>query len=998
MRPNQKIQMSKGDVLFHKAFAQHQAGNLASAEELYRKALVKAPNDMETLYLLGTACSQQGKAGEAATYLAKALAIDPKHPQALNNMGLTMVALRKEEEAVGYFERALVLLPDYAEAHNNIGNALQMLDRLDEAEGHLRRALELSANYPDALYNLGLVVKRKDRFEEAEQYFLKGLALDPERAEAYDDLGQIYGIWGRFENALACFDRAIALKPDIAATHNNRGTMLEETGRYDEALVEYERAFALNPSQTTPLWNQAFLFLRQGILDRGWEKHELRFQDGHVLKRFPYPEWNGSSLEGKTILIYAEQGLGDEILFASCFAEVIAMAKHCIIECEPRLVPLFSRSFPSATVVGSTRMDIGWLLSMPQIDVQVAAGSIPRFLRPTHGSFPKAPAYLVPDAQRVEYWRGRLAMLGPGMKVGICWRSGLTKGTRKKLYSELTQWAEIFRIPGIHFVNLQYGECAGELREAEEKFGVPIATFPEIDLKNDIDDSAALMAGVDLMICASTAVSEIGGAIGVDQFLISTHGKQWDHLGCTDRMPWHPRVRIFQQPSLGDWDTQLASVANALREHVEGKTSEIEYACLSGGEELAVRGGTDDLATYVLKEQQTWFEPEHALCLRLVRPDMRIIDIGASCGMFSIPLARRLSGGMLWATTLNAAETDLLMKSRSRNGLDKVLAVSIAESGNLLLDEMMDRHGLDDIAFVRLAVDMANIGLLNGAVRFFDRNSPLIMFAVQGTNLDGALIQWFADRGYRLYRNIPGLEALVPLTSISELDGFALNLFACRDDRAAMLERDGVLARSFQQPDSLPGIDLCYWRGYLEQKTYAQPIMSTWNEAAKREQNWEVYWMALNLYAMAKMDGRPISERYVCLHTAFGVMGELLKENANLPRLLTYCRLLTDLGMREAAVALLNKVCELLNSGMPPVVNEPFLALADTFEMRDSGGRVADWAVAMILEQRENLRAFSTFFTGQESLPALEEVMAMGYGSEDTARRIALIKGRFGSA
>jgi tetratricopeptide (TPR) repeat protein len=995
MRPNQKIQMSKGDVLFHKAFAQHQAGNITAAEELYRKALAKAPNDMETLYLLGTACSQQGKPQEAATYLKKALALDPRHPQALNNMGLTLVALRREVEAVDHYERALTLLPDYAEARNNLGNALQMLGRLDEAEPHLRRALELSPRYPEALYNLGLVLKGKDRFEEAAQCFLQGIALDAGRAAAYDDLGQIYGIWGRFETALAYLDRAIALSPDVSATHNNRGTMLEELGRYDEALAEYERAFALNPNQATPLWNQAFLFLRQGILDRGWEKHELRFQDGHTLKRFPYPAWDGSSLEGKTILIYAEQGLGDEILFASCFPEMIVMAKHCVIECEPRLAPLFSRSFPSATVVGSNRTDIGWLLNVPAIDVQVAAGSIPRFLRPTLASFPATPAYLVPEAQRVEYWRSRLATLGPGMKVGICWRSGLTKGARKKLYSELTQWGEIFAIPGIHFVNLQYGECTEELQEASSRFGITITAFPDIDLKNDIDDSAALMAGVDLMICASTAVSEIGGAIGIDQFLISTHGRQWDHLGCTDRMPWHPRIRIFQQPSLGDWDTQLASVANVLREHVEGKAAAIEYVRLSSGEELAVQGALEDPATYVLKEQQGWFEPEHALALRMVRPDMRIVDLGAGCGVFSIPLARRLFDGRLWSMTLTAADTDLLMKSRSRNGLDKILSVGIAEP-NLQLDVLMDRYGLDDIAFVRLAADVANVHTLSGATRFFEHNSPLVMFGVRGRDIDGSVVQWFADRGYRLYRNVPGLTALVSLTSISELDSFTSNLFACREERAAVLERDGVLARASQALDSLPGIDLCDWHDYFAPMPYSGNIVDLWERTSDREPNWEVYWMALNLYARAKSQHGSASERYVCLQTAFNVMGELLKQNANLPRLITYCRILTDLGMREAAVGMLNKVCELLNSGMSRTISEPFLALADTFAERSPGDRIGDWVVAMLLEQRENLRAFSTFFTGQESLAALREVRSMGAAGIDTVRRIALIEARFG--
>ncbi|HJV76553.1 MAG TPA: tetratricopeptide repeat protein [Noviherbaspirillum sp.] len=990
---------AKADIWFQRAFQMHQAGNIEEAETLYRKVLKKMPSDLDTLYLLGTACSQLRKPDDAEKYLRKALAINPKHPQALNNMGLTMVALRKEEEAIGYYERALAQSPDYIEAHNNLGNALQILDRLDEAEPHLRRALALSPNYPDALYNLGLVLRGKDRFEEAAQCFLRGIELDPARAVAYDDLGQIYGIWGRFEAALTCFDRAIALNPNSSATHNNRGAMLEELARYDEALAEYECAFELNPNYVTPLWNQAFLFLRQGKLDRGWEKHELRFEDGQALKRFPYPEWDGSSLEDKTILIYAEQGLGDEILFASCFSEMIARAKHCIIECEPRLAPLFVRSFPLATVVGSSRSEIGWLVRVPKIDVQIAAGSIPRFLRPTMDSFPTTRAYLAPDTARVEYWRSRLSQLGPGLKVGICWRSGLAKGARKKLYSDLSQWGEIFRIPGIHFVNLQYDECSDELREAEAKYGVTITNFPDIDLRNQIDESAALMAGLDRVVTAATAVCEIAGSIGIETFRLNPYGKQWEVLGRTDTMPWHPTVKLIDQPSLGDWDTQLAAVANVLREAVEGHTRQIEYISLDGGCELAVRGTLDDLATYVLKEQRGWYESEQTIALSAVQPDSRIVDVGAGIGVFSIQATSRLTNGRGWALTTSASDTDLLMKSRSRSQLDRVLGINIVEPESTL-DVAMDRHGLDNITLVRIATEQVNGATLGGATRFFSRNSPLLMFGVRGANVDGPTTQWLTERGYRLYRYVPGIAALLPLMSLEELDAYTLNLFACKEDRAVSLERSGLLVREARALESLPGIDLSYWQELFATMPFAADLVSGWSKSEQegREPNWEVYWMALNLYAMAALASRPASERYACLQTAFNVMSELLKQNANLPRLLSFCRMLTDLGRREAAVGVLNKVCALLNSGMPLATNEPFLPLADAFVVQTPGNRISDWVLRMILLHRENLRAFSTFFTGQESLPVLEEIRGLAFADENVDRRIELIRKRVGIA
>lgn len=998
---NNSNNLSKADRWFQRAFAAHQAGKIEEAKSLYEQVLKKTPTDMETLYLLGTACSQLGKFVDATKYLKKALDIDPEHPETLNNMGLTLKALREYDAALMYYERALALRPDYADAHNNLGNVLELLGKLDEAESHLRRALELNPGLADAYYNLGLVLKGKDRFEEAAQCFLRGIQLKPDFDVAYNDLGQIYKIWGRFEAALACFDHALTLTPEGYSLHNNRGATLEELGRLDEALQEYEYTANLVPDLITPKWNLAFLFLRQGVLDRGWDYHELRFKTGQVENRFPYPEWDGSSLEGKTVLIYAEQGLGDEILFASCFSDMLAKARHCVIECEPRLEPLFSRSFPSATVRGTVRTDISWLSNAPEIDVQVAAGSLPRFLRPTIESFPAAPAYLVPNSRRVNYWRARMAELGPGIKIGICWRSGLAKGERHRSYSELIQWGEIFNVPGAHFVNLQYGECADELHEAEEKFGVKINSFSEIDLRNEIDETAALILSLDLVISAATALAETAGSVGAEVYRTDPYGDQWVTLG-TDRMPWHPSMQLFRQPSQDDWETPLALIAEAVRDKaLKDKTlsasDPIEYIRLRDGVEIAVNGSLDDLSTYVLKEQKGWFDPEYEFVLGMTQSGMRIVDVsaGSGVGAYAIPMANKLSGGRLWAITHTASETNLLMKSRSHNRLENKLNIAIAGKG-ASLDAEMDRHGLDDIAFVRVAHGLSNVDFLGRAERFFSMNSPLVMYGTNGAaNFDMAVAQWLMAHGYALYRLVPGLGVLVPLTSTAELDIYALNIFACKADRAASLETQNLLLRQTRALDNLPGIELKYWQDYMSAQPYAAPLLGEWINPQQRVGDWEVYWMALNLFAMANSADRPMAQRHACLQTASGVMTTLVKEKATLPRLLTLTRVLSELGMRAAAVNLLNQICELLNGGLQRSLDEPCLALSDTFAQMRPGAHVAEWIVSMVLARREELCAFSTFFTGQDSLAALQEVQISGFGGEEIDRRIKLIKDRF---
>jgi tetratricopeptide (TPR) repeat protein len=990
-----KQKINKADQFFQLAFSAHQAGKLEEAEKTYRQALHHKSKDMETLYLLGTVLGELGKNEEAIKYLKKSLKIKPDHPEALNNLGLVLSGAYKHKEAVTYYQRALIIRPDYVDALANIGRTLESLGQLDKAERYLKRALQLKPDFANAHYSLGLVLKAKEFFEEASQCFLRGLELKPDLAIAYDDLGSIYKIWGRPKDALACFDHGLELLPNSFSLHNNRGAALEEMGSLEAALIAYQQAAALVPDQEIARWNMAFLFLRQGILDRGWEAYELRLnRGGQVFDRFPFPTWNGSSLKDKTLLIYAEQGLGDEVFFASCFQDVIAQANHCVIECAPRLVSLFSRSFPTATIQGESREDINWLLNIGKIDLQIAAGSIPRLLRPTLESFPDNPSYLIADPHRVIYWRSRLAAMEPGLKVGICWRSGRLLGERRKNYSELAEWGEIFKIRGVQFINLQYDECSEELQKVEQNFGVKVINLQEIDLRNNIDESAALMSSLDLVISAGTAVVEIAGALGVTTWRLDPYLKGMDTLG-TDRVPWHPTTKLFSQQSYGDWSTPLSQVGEALEEMVSGNAGEIEYIQLTPNGEIAVSDSLEELPTYVLKEQCGWFDPEYEFVLGISRAGFRIVDIGAGVGAYAIPLASQITDGHLWAITQTATETNLLMLSKKRNHLERNLNILISKK-DLSLDSEMNKYGLTNIDLVRVSIEFSNSSLFENSTRFFSLNSPLIMFGIRlGEEAGIELANQFMSYGYGLYRLVPGLNLLAPLVSTDELDAFSLNLFACKPDRAELLEGQGVLIRQTQPLDSMPGIDRSDWQEYLKVMPYAKNSVNDWVNSPQKGQDWEVYWMALNLFTLAKSENTPITQQYAHLQAAADIMSTLIQEQVNIPRLLTWCRILTETGKREAAVTLLNRICSLLDSGIDLPLNEPFLALTDTHDQSEPGDRLPEWLVAMILQQREWLRSFSSFFTGEESLPVLEEIKSSGFSSEMVNQRVMLIKKRF---
>ena len=989
---NKPVDVRKVEQLFQSAFGAHQAGKLEEAKRAYLKVLKLLPADTETLYLLGTACSQTAHFEKASRYLAKALALNPAHPDALNNMGLTLKGLGDPGEALVYYRRALAIRPDYADALNNVGNSLEFLGELDEAEAVLRQALALDPAHADAHCNLGLVLNRQDRFEEAEQSLLRGLQLRPDHSISYDFLGSIYKVWGRFEQALACMNRSIELAPQVYSSRNNRGAILEEMQRFDEAIADYRYAAELVPDNVAARWNQAYLYLRQGVLDRGWEAHELRLTaEGQVSIRFPFPEWDGGSLDGKTVLVYAEQGLGDEIMFANCIPDIIARAGHVVIECAPRLAPLFARSFPGATVVGGDRMQIGWLVDMPPINVQVAMGSLMRFVRPTIDSFPQHDGYLRADTARAAQWRARVALLGPGLKVGICWRSGMLEGERHRLYSVLNEWDEIFAVPGAHFINLQYGECSAELARARDRFGVVITAFEDLDLRNQIDESCALIAGLDLVISAPTALLQTAGALGVPAFVVNSEDKPWNALGRRDILPWYPNSRLFDQPVPGDWTTQLAAIGHAVKEWADAAVASV-FLPLAAGGEVAVNASPDDADHYVLAEQGQWIDAEYGFVLGLAENGMRIVDAGAGVGAYALALAQRIGDGQVVAVTLNADDTALLMQSRRRNRLEYRLDIAFAGE-RLELDDLLDHRGLDKIALVRLERAVSRVDVLERGKRFFDLNSPLLMFGIgMGEQFDVAVPHWLEEHGYAVYRLVPGLGLLVPCGTTDELDAYALNLFACKPDRAALLECGGKLIRELHKLTVLPGIDLPLWQRYMGALPYSAPRVEAWIASHRKDPDWEVYWMGLNLFAMAKAGNDMPAERYACLQAADMVLNALLQEHANLPRLLSLCRVMIELGKREMTVGILNQICDLLDAGMSWALDEPLLALSDQDAAWTGASGDPRWVLATVLARRESWRAFSTYFTGEESLPALLEVRTLGYADPDVKRRIRLIE------
>jgi hypothetical protein len=254
-------------------------------------------------------------------------------------------------------------------------------------------------------------------------------------------------------------------------------------------------------------------------------------------------------------------------MFASCLPDLIGQAKKIVVECDGRLAPLFARSFPRAEVHGrQPDQDMSRLSCAPGIDWQIAMGSLPGLFRTTLASFPKHSGYLVPDAHAVQSWRQRLTSLGDGIKIGISWRGGSTDKTRRQRSTSLEQWLEILRMPGAHFINLQYGDSEQELRAIRATPGISIADWEDIDPLANLDDFAALIASLDLVISIDNATVHMAGALGTPTWVLQPYVPDWRWFIILENSPWYPSLRYFRQPAPGDWDAAFAGIVRQLRE------------------------------------------------------------------------------------------------------------------------------------------------------------------------------------------------------------------------------------------------------------------------------------------------------------------------------------------------------------------------------------------------------------------------------------------------
>jgi tetratricopeptide (TPR) repeat protein len=581
-----------------------QAGNYPQARACFEKALSLQPELADARLGLANTLLSAGAPMDAIPHFEQVLQIAPASPAVLLGIAHACVAAGDRERArnllqnlptsepfdintgfrignlfyeIGDYEQALAQFtaitsrhPELMEAGVNRGNTLAKLARHDEAVECYRQVL---ARHPEAAavhFNLGNTLRDAGRGEAAVAAYRNTLRYDPGMSGALNNLGLLLGEQGDNTGAVECFHRAIASDPGQVDGYINLANHYRDAHAPDRAIATLKEALTLMPEQAALHGDLALLLLRTGNFEEGWEEYEWRQPGGPARRAFPLPGCAGAEFSDRTVLVAAEQGIGDEIMFASCIPDLVAAAAHVVIDCEPRLAPLFARSFPDTKVHGGRQTDdLDWLTDIPAADCVIHAGSLPRHFRRRLADFPTRHGYLRPAPDRIDCWRKRYAGCEGRLNVGISWRGGhLSQGARRS--TRLNDWDGILTVPGICFVNVQYGNVCAELDAAAARCGVRICHWPDSDPLSDMDDFAAQLAALDLVISIDNSTVHLAGALGVETWLLQPPVPDWRWLEHADDSYWYPSVRQFHPPRQGRPGELLASIRDRLATRVAG--------------------------------------------------------------------------------------------------------------------------------------------------------------------------------------------------------------------------------------------------------------------------------------------------------------------------------------------------------------------------------------------------------------------------------------------
>lgn len=545
-----------------------QAEKFDEAEAACDRLLEQSPEQPQALQLIGFIYFGKQQPAKAIEFFTRATKSAPENIEVHFNLARAYEELGDLNNALISFEAALQCLPNDFDTLNALGRINATLNNHEAAEGYFRQITALAPDNVAGHVNLGNVLNALRRFDEAETCYRIALNIDDHLAPAYNGLGRSLLGQNKIPIAIETIQQALHLNPEFTAAYINLGDALKTNGSINDAIDSYHKALKLDPENADAHFNLSLALLLSGDLATGWQEYEWRWQWEHFKapkRNLPQTEWQGEELAGKSVVVWGEQGIGDEIMFASMLADLTGDTNEAIIECEPRLKPIFERSFSSATFVPKA--------DQPQIDLinakadyQIAIGSLGQRYRRSIDAFPKHDGYLQADTNQSNQFRQNYRGQFPGKKlIGISWKSGNEElGAARSATLDL--WQPVFENTDCAFINLQYGDVAAELSALKQETGSEIYHDDSVDPLKNMDTFAAQLTALDLVISIDNSTVHLAGAMGVPTWTLLPTAPDWRWMLECSTSPWYPAMRLFRQQNIGSWADVFEHVSKTLKE------------------------------------------------------------------------------------------------------------------------------------------------------------------------------------------------------------------------------------------------------------------------------------------------------------------------------------------------------------------------------------------------------------------------------------------------
>jgi tetratricopeptide (TPR) repeat protein len=539
----------------------HQNGRFSEAGQLYQEILTINPRHPDCLHLLGMIAYQEGSFESAADMIREAIAINSKGTSYYANLGTVLQAQGKLEESELLYRHALTLKPDMAEVHLNLGNVLLAQGELDGSVACYERALALRPRCAEAYNGQGNARQQQGQIDAAIACYEQALVIRKDYAEVHYNLGGACRDQNKLDEAITHYQEALTINPEYAEAYYNLGNVLREQGKVEDASANYRIALMLRPHYEKAGFAEALVQLLQGEFATGWHNFERRWQstDHDTPKRlYQEPAWTGETLSSGSLLIWGEQGIGDEIMFAGLIPDVIRTGNHCILDCDVRLKALFTRSFPGIHVYHGCSPG-----SDPELEIasQLPVGSLPKLFRTSISAFAETTSpYLIASPNASKRLRARYA---DGRRlIGLAWYTKNSKTGRVRSI-DLSLLAPLFTRHDFRWVSLQYGD-AGTLENEAGTAGAPVLIDRTVDQFLDLDIFAAQIAAMDLVITIDNSTAHLAGALGVPVWVLLPFAPDWRWLLDREDCPWYPTMRLFRQIEPGNWQSVVERVRSCL--------------------------------------------------------------------------------------------------------------------------------------------------------------------------------------------------------------------------------------------------------------------------------------------------------------------------------------------------------------------------------------------------------------------------------------------------